>query len=140
MYTSFVPQEANSTRDAALTFKSCKSWGVNYDDSCTSTGQPCLRTELPADLETRIRSLGMSENGNIPIHVHRVLRQMSSNFKGSYDVIIATAVSMNHFEEAKVKMINNLLRKHELKEINFYKDLLRLISRLYYTTSSSVNI
>ncbi|KAH9489949.1 hypothetical protein Btru_038329 [Bulinus truncatus] len=67
----------------------------------------CLRLQLPDLLRDRVAQLITPEHFHLSDNITRVLRSMRDQVPGTYDLIIVTAVSSNHFDEM-MSMISNV--------------------------------
>ena len=75
---------------------------INYNDTCQPHASGCYRTSLPNDLCDRMRQLVFSESMLTLSHFLEIIEEMKANLTTKQDLIIAGALSDNHFKEAQV--------------------------------------
>ena len=73
-------------------------------NSCDN-GQ-CLQTELPAEPQERVKQLINNPGLLLSASQHAVLQEMASKVRNSYDVILLTTASSNHFLESQALLQN----------------------------------
>ncbi|XP_059154464.1 uncharacterized protein LOC131939952 [Physella acuta] len=100
---------ADMTPDVENITLGCKGIRHVEPDECnrTSLGKSCLQPILPADYETRIKQLAFKDNLQIDDQYTAVIKSFTDQINGSYDVIIVSAVSSNHFKESQA-LLNSL--------------------------------
>ncbi|KAI8789135.1 hypothetical protein BgiMline_001002 [Biomphalaria glabrata] len=103
---SVLTQKLAAVTDSEKTenFVSCINEEV-IGNSCASTG--CLRLQLPTSVRERVNQLVRPYHLHLSDNITTVLREMRAQVPGTYEIIVVTATSSNHFEEAK-SMISNV--------------------------------
>ncbi|CAL1529192.1 unnamed protein product [Lymnaea stagnalis] len=66
----------------------------------------CLQLALPDDLRTRVSQLISPTGLRLTSDQHQILKGMSAEVKGAYDVIFVTAASSNHYLESQALLKN----------------------------------
>jgi hypothetical protein len=66
----------------------------------------CLQTQLPENLTARVEQLVMPQKLQIPQEYRTILHDMTESIHGSYDIILLTAASSNHFLESQALLKN----------------------------------
>ena len=73
-------------------------------NSCDN--EKCQQTKLPAEPKERVRQLIHHPGLKLSAFQHTVLQEMASNVRKSYDVILLTTASSNHFLESQALLQN----------------------------------
>ena len=91
-------------------FNSCHntSYVVNYDDSCVSSHRKCLRHDISEDPRERLKEILTSVNSSVHNKYFKIMERMRQQVNGgkSSEIIIASALSSNHFKEANAMFKN----------------------------------
>lgn len=66
----------------------------------------CLRLQLPVALRVRVEQLVKPDDLRLEVKWKRTLEQMRRQLPGNYDVMIVSAASSSHYEEARNLIIN----------------------------------
>ncbi|CAL1548266.1 unnamed protein product [Lymnaea stagnalis] len=103
---------ANVTANIENITTLCQILKIQYVDKCNRTDidDNCTQRQLPENLETRIEQLVFRKNLIISPYYRDVIRNMTSSITRSYDLIIVSALSSNHYNETQA-MLKNLHQK-----------------------------
>ncbi|CAL1548265.1 unnamed protein product [Lymnaea stagnalis] len=111
---------ANVTANVENITTLCRTLKIQYVDKCNRTDidDNCTQRQLPENLETRIEQLVFRKNLIISPYYRDVIRNMTSSITRSYDLIIVSALSSNHYNETQA-MLKNLHQEVFVHLTNF---------------------